>query len=55
MPCWLKSTILHDAMSATVSSLHAEYRKDSLNVEGDVNEVLSLLKRTALGREVVVG
>jgi len=54
-PCWLKSTILHDAMSDTVSSLHTKYRKDSLNVEGDVNEVLSLLKRTALGREVVVG
>jgi len=53
--CWVKSTILPVSMNASVVALHAEYRQGFSSVEDDVNEVLSLLRGTSLGQEVVGG
>jgi len=51
--CWVKSSVLPMAMSASVVSLQAEYWKVFACVEADVDEVLSLLRGTTLAREVV--
>ena len=53
MHCWVKSSVLPMAMSASVVSLHAEYWEVFASVAANVEEVLSLLRGTTLAREVV--
>jgi len=53
--CSVKSTILPASMNASVAALHAENRQKFSSVEDDVNEVLSLLRGTSLGKDVVGG
>jgi len=53
--CWVKWTILPISMNSSVVALHAEYRQGFSSQEDDVNDVLSLLRGTSLGQEVVGG
>lgn len=53
--CWVKSTVLPVSMAASLVSEHAEYRQGFASVAEDVQEVLTLLRGTSLGREVVGG
>jgi len=53
--CSVKSTILPASMNASVVALHAENRKTFSIVEDDANDVLSLLRGTSLGKDVVKG
>jgi len=53
--CWVKSTILPVYMNASVVALHAEYRQGFSSVEDDVNAMLSILRGTSLGQDVVGG
>ena len=55
MHCWVKSTILPVYMNASVVALHAEYRQGFSSVEDDVNAMLSIMRGTSLGQDVVGG
>lgn len=53
--CWVKSSFLPVSMNASLVSDHAEYRQGLASEAEDVQEVLTLLQGTSLGREVVGG
>lgn len=49
--CWVKSTILPAAMSASVVSEHGEYVQGFETLSSEVDQVLSMLRNATLGRE----
>ena len=53
--CWVKSTILPVAMSASLAASHGEYRNGFANVENEVDEVLALMRGTSLGQDIIGG
>lgn len=53
--CWVKSTILPLSMSAVVVSTHSEYTGGGDAISRDVDEVLSLLRKTTLGTDAFSG
>jgi len=53
--CWLKSSILPVAMSASLTASQGEYRQTLASVETYLDEVLALMRGTSLEREVLGG
>ena len=53
--CWVKSTILPVAMSASLAASHGAYRDGFANVEHEVDEVLALMRGTSLGQDMIGG
>ena len=49
--CWLKSTILPNAVAMDVTALHGEYRASSRSLGSDVNSVVSLMSDCRFGEQ----